>query len=42
MDQVHLSDPVMMRLNELHDENTALKEELAILAGKVDELMKSK
>ncbi|MCR5330168.1 MAG: serine O-acetyltransferase [Lachnospiraceae bacterium] len=42
MDQIHLPDPVMMRLNELHDENTALKEELARLAGKVDELMKSK
>lgn len=42
MDQVHLPDPVMMRLNELQDENTVLKEELAKLAGKVDELLSAR
>lgn len=36
MDQIHLPDPVMGYLNELHEENRALKEELARLAAKID------
>ena len=39
MDQVHLPDPIMMQINELHDENTALKDQLAKLACRVDELV---
>ena len=38
MDQVHLPDPVMASINELQKENTALKEELAVLSKRLDEL----
>lgn len=39
MDQVHLPDPIMMRLNELQNENAALKDSLAKLSMKVDSLV---
>ena len=39
MDQVHLPDPIMMQINELHDENKVLKDQLAKLACRVDELV---
>ncbi len=42
MDQVHLPDPIMMQINDLHDENTALKDELAKLARRVDELVSAR
>lgn len=36
MDQVHLPDPVMAYLNELHEENCALRERLDELAAQVE------
>ena len=36
MDQVHLPDPVMAYLNDLHEENAQLKEQIAQLAARLD------